>query len=82
MIAEVTSVDEFRNFLGHARCGDTCIYHRGNLTYDMRTNRMLKAVVAEVRKACADGIITLTQRRIADFLYEYRATLRVAEVDL
>src|SRR5262245_50132221 len=51
-----------RNFLGHARCGDTCIYHKGNLTYDMRTNRILKAVVAEVRKASADGTITLTQR--------------------
>ena len=72
--------NHFENWLRTATCGHTAIYHSGYLPKDRGADGPTTAderrtdAVANAALTAADlGLVTLTQKRIGDFYYEYRA---------
>jgi len=70
---EIRTADEFNAFLTAAQPGECAVYYRGYLARDM-TTAPVRALALAARLAQVNGQATLTQRRLAEDLYEYRVT--------
>jgi hypothetical protein len=64
----------FARWLKSAYRGDTYVYHTGDLAFDRLNSHGLHWLAIDVMGECIDGNVILSQRKIAPFKYEYRAT--------
>lgn len=69
----MTSAELFR-WLNTARRGASAVYHTGFLCDDRKRSGAVQAVADTAWQAHLGGIAFLTQRRLADRLYDYLIT--------
>jgi len=74
MTIETKTKEEFEAFLKLSTPGEQAIYHVGFLVTDAMTKLTLRQLQAAVLMASDMGQAMLTQRKLADRVYEYRAT--------
>jgi hypothetical protein len=72
---KVSTADEFNAFLALSRAGESAVYYCGFLACEKK-HFAVRELADAVAKASRDGQASLTQRRIAKDLYEYRVTRR------
>jgi hypothetical protein len=79
--------DKFLAWLDKAKAGDSIIYATGDVLFDRRMDSGLSKLANEAYRASTigpidevtpsgSGLVHLTQRRIAPFVFEYRAQMR------
>ena len=64
--------DDLQTFLTLSQRGDRAIYHLGYLAIDMAKMPVLRDLDMAIKEALVDGRVELSQRRIDQFMYEYR----------
>lgn len=71
------AVSQYNDWLEDALHGDALIYWTGDLQYDRQLGdlktQILDTLASRIVRDAKDGILVLTQKRIAENVFEYRA---------
>lgn len=94
LVAGAGALAEYTEWFGGSRLGDVVAYYRGDLRFDRDPDNFpeldqegrerlagIGALADSVMRDVEAGYLVLSQKRLAENLYEYRATRRLSPTE-